>query len=68
MNPDINHFTCIYSHDLKGAVGRVEKFELFDGALRNGVEGRTTPAAFNQTDGLGCKHTKKWTNEKWFYY
>lgn len=46
-------------HDLEGAVGCVEELELFDGALRNRVEGGTTPAPLHQTDGLCCRHTRK---------
>lgn len=53
----------IYLHDLEGAVGRVEKLELFDGALGNRVESGSTPAALNQTDGLCYKQwTRKITN------
>lgn len=56
-------FTLIDLHDLEGAVGRVEELELFDGALRNRVEGGATPAPLYQTDGLCCKHTtRKTTN------
>lgn len=59
---EANHsskYTLIYSHDLEGAVGCVEELELFDGALRNCVEGGTTPAPLHQADGLCCKHTTK---------
>lgn len=59
---EANHsskYTLIYSHDLEGAVGRVEELELFDGALRDCVEGGTTPAPLHQADGLCCKHITK---------
>lgn len=55
----ISNFTLFYLHDLEGAVGCVEELELFDGPLRNRVEGGTTPASLYQTDGLCCKHTTR---------
>lgn len=54
----------IYLHDLEGTVGCVEELELFDGPLRNRVEGGTTPAPLHQTDGLCCKHTTRTFSDK----
>lgn len=42
-----------HSHDLEGAVGRVEELDLADAALGDGVQRGTAPAALHQTDGLG---------------
>lgn len=58
----VNHHSnvaLIYLHDLEGAVGCVEELELFDGPLRNRVEGGPTPAPLYQADGLCCKDTTR---------
>lgn len=46
-------------HDLEGAVGCVEEFDLADAPLWHGVERRAAPAPLQQADGLRCETRDK---------